>query len=168
MEMIFYEILSYLMVPLFILVVLALISLPFLFMFYIVHKERKHLSYLEEEGEKYKSIIISTQKSIPEEYQNGTGQLICSEYALGSDKIKYIFSQYKSIFGGEIKSLTKQADRARREALLRLKKEAVRLQADCIINVRVIGINIENPNVASANEKGVGSYIMAYGTALKR
>ncbi|MFH1292866.1 MAG: heavy metal-binding domain-containing protein, partial [Pseudomonadota bacterium] len=67
----------------------------------------------------------------------------------------------RNIFGGTVKSYETLIDRARREALLRMKEMAG--GATVIVNVR-----IETSTIAKrANNKGVGCLeAMAYGTAL--
>lgn len=67
------------------------------------------------------------------------------------------FAGLKNIVGGEIEEYTKLQADAREQAILRMKKDAQRLGADAIVNVRL---------TTSMVMQGC-SEILAYGTAVK-
>ena len=68
-----------------------------------------------------------------------------------------IFAGLKNIVGGEISEYTKLMADAREEALYRMEKDAERLGADAIINVRFMTTSV----MSGASE------MLAYGTAVK-
>ena len=68
-----------------------------------------------------------------------------------------IFAGLKNIVGGEIEEYTKLQAESREQALDRMVKDAVRLNADAIINVRL---------ATSMITQGA-SELLAYGTAVK-
>lgn len=68
-----------------------------------------------------------------------------------------IFAGLKNIVGGEIAEYTKLMADSREEALARMLKDAERLNADAVVNVRFM---------TSAVMQGA-SEILAYGTAVK-
>lgn len=68
-----------------------------------------------------------------------------------------IFAGLKNIVGGEISEYTKLMADAREEALQRMTKDAERLGADAIINVRFMTSSV----MSGASE------MLAYGTAVK-
>ena len=68
-----------------------------------------------------------------------------------------IFAVVKNIVGGEISEYTKLQADSREQALQRMKDDAVKLNADAIINVRF---------TTSMIMQGVAE-ILAYGTAVK-
>jgi len=68
-----------------------------------------------------------------------------------------IFAGLKNIVGGEINEYTKLQAQSREQALERMMKDAERLNADAIINVRL---------TTSMIMQGVAE-ILAYGTAVK-
>ena len=68
-----------------------------------------------------------------------------------------IFAGLKNIIGGEIEEYTKLQAQAREEAMYRMKKDAKRLGADAIVNVRLTTSTV----MQGASE------ILAYGTAVK-
>lgn len=63
----------------------------------------------------------------------------------------------KTLIGGEIKSYTDMMDKAREQAVERMVREAKKLKADAVVNVRF---------TASEVMQGA-SEILAYGTAVK-
>jgi len=67
-----------------------------------------------------------------------------------------IMAGLKNIVGGELKGYTELLNEARAEALERMKREAQRLRANAVINIRFSTSNI----TAGASE------LLAYGTAV--
>jgi uncharacterized protein YbjQ (UPF0145 family) len=88
-------------------------------------------------------------------------KLVQGSAVISVDYFKRLLASLRNIFGGKVKSYESLIDRARREALLRMKAEAA--QAHMIVNVR-----IETATVGrKANKKGVGCLeALAYGTAV--
>lgn len=72
---------------------------------------------------------------------------------IGSD----IGAGLKQLVGGEIKGYTKMITKARNQATKRMQKEAKKLGADAIINIRYANSEV----MKSASE------VLAYGTAVK-
>jgi uncharacterized protein YbjQ (UPF0145 family) len=68
-----------------------------------------------------------------------------------------IAAQIKTLIGGEIKSYTDLLTSARDEAVSRMKKDAKKLKADAIINVRF----------ATSDVMQGAAEVMAYGTAVR-
>jgi uncharacterized protein YbjQ (UPF0145 family) len=91
-------------------------------------------------------------------------ELVYGSVVVSIDYFKRLLAILRNIFGGSVKSYESLVDRARREAILRLKKAALEKNADIVLNLRIetaaIGYN--------ANRKRqVGSVeVIAYGTAV--
>lgn len=89
-----------------------------------------------------------------------------SSVAMGSvvisiDFFKQFVSSFRMLFGGEVKSYSSLIDRARREALLRMKESCP--DADMFINTR-----LETSSISKGAKKRIGSVeIVAYSTAVK-
>lgn len=81
-----------------------------------------------------------------------TGNVVQSKH-VGRD----IMAGFKTIVGGEIKSYTDMMTEARQIAIKRLVEEAIRLDADAVVNLRFTTSSI----MSGAAE------ILAYGTAVK-
>ena len=90
-----------------------------------------------------------------------SAKIVYGNAVISIDYFKRILAGLRNIFGGTVKSYESLIDRARREALLRMKEMAG--DATIIVNVRIETSSIGK----NANKKSVGSIeAMAYGTAL--
>ena len=81
------------------------------------------------------------------------------------DYFKRFLAGIRAIFGGRIKSYEPLLDRARREAILRMKEEALAKGYTAVINLR-----LDTSRLASATKDGkstAGVEILAFGTGLK-
>ncbi len=117
--------------------------------------ERKHLQQLAAQEALFAYIRVSTRRFDTREQQ--TGELIVSNVVISQDYFKYIWAQIHSFFGGRLKTYESLLERARREALLRLKQQAAQVGANEILAVRISVSEIA----------GQGSVeILAYGTAI--
>jgi uncharacterized protein YbjQ (UPF0145 family) len=94
------------------------------------------------------------------------GPLLSAELATGSvvvsvDHFKRFVSGFRMFFGGEVRSYSTLVERARREALLRMKES--RPDADAYVNTR-----LETSTISSASgDQGMGTIeVLAYGTAV--
>ena len=89
-------------------------------------------------------------------------RLVAGSVVISIDYFKKIVASLVNIFGGNIVSYETLIDRARREAILRMKSEAE--NASEIINVR-----IETSSISKNANKNVGAVeVLAYGTAIWR
>jgi uncharacterized protein YbjQ (UPF0145 family) len=90
--------------------------------------------------------------------------LVQGSAVISIDYFKRLLAVLRNIFGGRIKAYESLVDRARREATLRLKEQALARGADMVVNLRLETAAIGN----SANRKNrVGSVeAIAYGTAI--
>lgn len=125
--------------------------------------EKLHYRSILEREKKYLRLPVITMKNedIPEE-KIQSAQLVCGSAVISIDYFKRILAAFRNIFGGTVKSYESLIDRARREAILRMKETAE--DATIIINVRIETANIGG----KAYRKGVGCLeAIAYGTALK-
>jgi uncharacterized protein YbjQ (UPF0145 family) len=90
-----------------------------------------------------------------------SADMVYGSAVISIDYFKRFLAGLRNIFGGTIKSYETLIDRARREALLRMKEMAG--DASVIINVRFETATIGR----TSNRKGVGCVeVLAYGTAL--
>ena len=82
---------------------------------------------------------------------------------LNSDNFKQVVAGLKTLFGGRLTSYETLLDRARRDAVLRLKQEALQKGSTLVINLK-----FETTNIGGGNEQGMPIVqVIAYGTALK-
>ena len=126
--------------------------------------EKKHYRSIQRrEKELLKLAVVTAEGSFP------PGKVRESELVIGSDVIsidyfKRLLAILRNIFGGRVKAYESLVDRARREAILRMKKAAKDQGASMIINMRLETSTIgRNAN----KKKRVGSVeAIAYGTAI--
>ena len=123
--------------------------------------EMNHFRRLERDEAALAHIDIYNIKRPPEALQQG-GALVNGNVVIAVDYFKVIASTLKMIIGGRLNSYQSLLTRARREAIIRMKKEADKLGADAIYNAR-----IEFSNVGQ-QPSGGGVELLAYGTAVKR
>ena len=125
--------------------------------------ERGHYRSIEKrEAETADLPVLNIGKMVEERSIEGS-RLVTGSVVISIDYFKRIVAQLINIVGGKVISYESLVDRARREAILRMKEQAG--GADYIMNLRVETSTIGN----SANQKnGVGSVeVVAYGTAVK-
>ena len=124
--------------------------------------ERNHFRRLERDEAALAHIDVYNIKRPPEPL-HPDGILVTGNVVIAVDYFKVIIAGLKMIIGGRLNSYQSLLTRARREAIVRMKKEAEELGADAIYNTR-----IEFSNVGQ-QPRGVGGVeLLAYGTAVRR
>lgn len=124
--------------------------------------ERRHFRSIEKrEDEMLSKPIVTLENVTQPEDQIESARLVSGSAVISVDYFKRLLASLRNIFGGTVKSYESLLDRARREALLRMRAEAP--DADIIVNVR-----IETSSIGRrANKKGVGCVeAIAYGTSV--
>jgi len=86
------------------------------------------------------------------------GQMVSSNVVISHDYFKYILANIQNFFGGRLTSYESVVERARREAMLRLKQEADRIGANHIMGVRM--------STTELGMQGGMVEVFAYGTAI--
>lgn len=119
------------------------------------HIERKHFKELEEQERKLAYIRIDTNKFQTTASQ---GQLISSNVVISHDYFKYIIANIQNFFGGRLTAYESVVDRARREAMVRLKLEAEKIGATHIMGLRL--------STTELGMQGGMVEVFAYGTAI--
>ena len=126
--------------------------------------ERRHLRDLMLLESGSRDILALTIEDLPPGWVVKSFDLVMGNVVVSQDYFKRFAASIKGIFGGNIRVLEPLLERARREALVRMKAEAAARGHDTIINVR-----IETARIASSRRdgKGIGGVeILAFGTAI--
>ncbi|MCK4377829.1 MAG: heavy metal-binding domain-containing protein [Deltaproteobacteria bacterium] len=125
-------------------------------------EKRHYRSIMEREEQLIHLPTITSKKVALDESRVERAVLAVGSVVISVDYFKRMLAGLRNIFGGTIKSYETLLDRARREALLRMKEKAH--GASMIINVR-----IETSTIGKRAFKGkLGSVeAIAYGTAIK-
>jgi uncharacterized protein YbjQ (UPF0145 family) len=123
--------------------------------------ERSHYRDITEREARFRD-----QPALSTKHTDATGVIRSASLASGSvvvsvDHFKRFLSGFRMIFGGEIRSYSSLIDRARREAVLRMKESQP--DAHVYINTR-----LETSTIASTSgNEGIGTVeVLAYGTAV--
>jgi uncharacterized protein YbjQ (UPF0145 family) len=124
--------------------------------------EKRHYRSIQRREKVYLPLPAVTIRTVQYPMEDiKSAELVYGSAVISVDYFKRILAGLRNIFGGTVKSYESLIDRARREALLRMKEMAG--DAAVIVNVR-----IETAAIGGrAHKKGVGCLeAIAYGTAL--
>ena len=126
--------------------------------------ERRHYKSIRDRELRWRSFPAITFRTVPGQWEVTKSTLVYGNVVVSVDYFKRFLSGLRMIFGGRVKAYESLLDRARREAVLRLKERAVELGYHAVINVR-----LETSRMANARgKKGIaGLEVLAYGTAVK-
>jgi len=130
--------------------------------FFGTRAEKKHLASIREREEQYQSLptIMLKRPLDPEKIRKY--RLVNGNAVIAIDYFKKFVASLTNLFGGNMISYEGLLDRARREAILRMKADAA--GADEIINIR-----IETSSISKNTQKSIGAVeVLAYGTAIYR
>jgi uncharacterized protein YbjQ (UPF0145 family) len=123
--------------------------------------ERNHFRDIIEREARFR-----TRPAVSIKHLDAPGSIRTASLAVGSvvvsvDHFKRFVSGFRMIFGGEVRSYSSLIDRARREAVLRMKESQP--DADAYLNTR-----LETSTISStAGHEGMGTIeVLAYGTAV--
>lgn len=128
-------------------------------------KEQKHYKSIRARERQYRNLPAITMKSIPEKWVPEESGLVVGNVVVSVDYFKRFLSALRAVFGGRVVAYETLLDRGRREAVLRMKEEALAKGYNAIIHVR-----LESSRLASSRTDGKGTAgveVLAYGTGLK-
>ncbi|MCW8038870.1 MULTISPECIES: heavy metal-binding domain-containing protein [Acinetobacter] len=120
------------------------------------HAERKHLNELEVQEKRLAYIRIDNNRFQTSE---NFGQMVSSNVVISHDYFKYVIASIQNFFGGRLTSYESIVDRARREAVVRLKLEAEKMGATHIMGLRL--------STTELGMQGGMIEVFAYGTAIR-
>ncbi len=138
---------------------------PLVFYYYIgKYFENKHY-----ESIKSREARLINLPLIPSDFKEDDDKIMAAgmvsgAVVIGSDPFKRYVASLVNLVGGRVAVFETLLDRARREAVLRMKEKAANLKADAIINFRIETMSICGGN--DAKPMGIVE-VMAYGTAVK-
>ncbi len=140
-------------------VFLVLLALGYFFGRYA---ERSHYrSILRREKESLKFPLL-TLRTPPASLKRCDALLVTGNVVVSVDYFKRFLAGLRALVGGRLKSYESLVDRARREAILRMKEQAMDRGA-----VVVMAVRIETASISKGQGQAIGSIeVLAYGTAI--
>lgn len=140
---------------------LALLFLGFVFGRFA---EKRHFKSIIKREKDTLKVPVMTTKSVPAQLTQCKTFLVSGNVVVSIDFFKKFLSGLKAMIGGRLTSYESLLDRARREAVLRMKESAINSGAKLVVNVRIETASISKH---SSSRYSVGSVeVVAYGTAI--
>ena len=126
------------------------------------YAESRHYKSIIEREKTLRRIPAVAQKFPPVTTKPYRTELVTGSVVISVDYFKRFLSSLRNIIGGRVKAYETLLDRARREAILRMKEQADELGADMVFNIK-----LETSSIYKGKKNSVGSVeVLAYGTAL--
>lgn len=125
--------------------------------------EARHYRSIRRRERRLADITMFSNRFPPEgmSVANGATSLVAGSVVVSEDYFKRILSSLYSIVGGRVKSYESLLDRARREAVLRMKADAAGKGARMIVNVK-----FQTFAVPGRSGRIGAVELLAYGTAI--
>ena len=120
--------------------------------------ERRHYKRIikREQETQHLPVVATRYPPIDREYAQ---QLVTGNVVIASDYFKSFLASLINIFGGRVTPFESMLDRARRESILRMKDEAIKMNAAYVFNIKFDTTRIATGKVAAME-------VVAYGTAM--
>ena len=145
-----------------IIVLLILLAIGY---FFGQRAEKKHFKSIIEREKAHLHFPVVTMRTPPPIAQHElNAELVAGNAVISIDFFKKFVASLKMLFGGKVTQYESLLDRARREALLRMKEQAALKNAFVVMNTRVETASI-NKNSKRRNSVGAVE-VLAYGTAI--
>ncbi len=126
------------------------------------HAEQKHFKSIIEREQNYSHLLAFSERFPPPDLDVRQSALVVGSVVVSVDYFKRVAAGLRSFFGGRVAVYESLLERARREAILRMKEEALTKGASMIVNVK-----LETASITKGAEGQVGAVeVFAYGTAL--
>lgn len=123
--------------------------------------EAAHFRRLKSAEAEFAHLVVSDLRTLPTNWQAEAPILVSGAVVVATDYFKVFVAGLRSLVGGNVRGYETLIERARREAVVRMLREADRLGANAVWNVR-----IETSMVGGRAGAG-GVEALAYGTALQ-
>jgi uncharacterized protein YbjQ (UPF0145 family) len=122
-------------------------------------QERRHYRDIRSREQALRHVLALSTRYVPEGVAATGAQLVSGSVVISSDYFKTFVAGFRAFFGGRFRGYETLLERARREALLRLKQQALDNGSSL-----VIGVRFESTTIAGSATPSVE--ILAFGTAL--
>jgi uncharacterized protein YbjQ (UPF0145 family) len=126
------------------------------------YAEVQHYKSIMAREETLRDLPVMATKRLPADGPVYATQLVGGNVVISVDYFKNFIAGLRNLLGGRVTSYETLVDRARREAILRMKDQAQELGAKMVFNLK-----LETCSIYRGRRSGIGSVeVFAYGTAL--
>lgn len=123
---------------------------------------KRHLARIRDMEQKLSHIHVFAAEQAPPQAERYESKLVMASVVVSLDYFRRFVESLMQLVGGRMRFYENLLDRARREAMIRLKQEAAEIGAKRIFNVE-----LQTAHVFTRAKNGEGSFeIIIYGTAL--
>ena len=110
--------------------------------------ERRHYQHIRRREASWRGLPAITFRQVPPAWEVQESGLVAGNVVVSVDYFKRFLAGLRGIVGGRVKSYESLLDRGRREALLRLKQEAIERGYGAVVNVRLETSRLANGRAA--------------------
>lgn len=124
--------------------------------------ERNHYRSIIRREAQLRDLPLIASKKLPDAFMPCTTRMVAGNVVISVDFFKKFVAGLRSLIGGRVSSYESLVDRARREAMLRMREEARKAGAQYVFNVKT-----ETTSLYKGRRGAIGSVeVLAYGTAI--
>lgn len=126
------------------------------------YSESKHYISIRKREKELNAIPAIASRIPPHGNPNFDSHLVSGSVVISVDYFKRFIAGLRNIVGGRVTTYETLLDRARREAILRMKEDAQQRGAEMVFNIK-----LETASIHKGQRGAIGSVeVLAYGTAL--
>jgi uncharacterized protein YbjQ (UPF0145 family) len=123
--------------------------------------EKNHYTRIIQRERRLRKLPAVSSKKLPK-MTNMENALVAGNVVISIDYFKHFLASLRNFFGGRVTAYESLLDRARREAILRMKEQAHAMGGKVIFNVK-----LETSSIYKGRRNSIGSVeMLAYGTVL--
>lgn len=124
--------------------------------------EARHFKSIIKREKKFQTLLTFSERMPPAGVVDVESILVGGSVVISVDYFKRVVAGLRAIIGGRMTSYESLLERARREAMLRMKQEAKSKGASMVLNVK-----LETASITKGKKQQIGAVeVYAYGTAL--
>lgn len=129
--------------------------------------ERRHLASIRAREKRWARLPAVTLETLPrpEGWTEAGSGLVTGHVVVSVDHFKRFVAGLRTLVGGRVRSYESLMDRARREAVLRVKQQAISQGYHAVVNLR-----LDTARLANARRGGKGTAgieVLAFGTGIR-
>lgn len=127
--------------------------------------EKNHYKSVKEKEKEFANLPAISSTKVADLTNVTDSRLVSGCIVISNDAFKKMVARIYNIFGGRISVYETLFDRARREAIIRMKEQARMHGADMVVNTR---FETSRLGAVNSGNKGLGIFeVLAYGTAVR-